>query len=153
MFSKEEEKEFKSDFWQGLNSELELRKGVHGNKVNWTNFNTGIKHLYFRMDLEENFPKLCIDMQFPNEGIRELYYEQFTEFKDRLDSLFESELIWLPRFEHSNTRTIARICIENKELDYYRREDWPAMYAYFGDNFQKLEAFWNEFNEVFFQLK
>ena len=153
MFSKEEEKEFKAAFWAGLNEELEQRKGLHANKVNWTSFNTGIKHLYFRMDMEEGIPKVCMDMQFPNAGIRELYYEQFLEFKERLDATLEGETVWLPTFEHSNTKTIARVCVQNSELSYNNREDWPKIYEFLGENFQKIEAFWSEFSEVFNQLK
>ena len=153
MFSKDEEKEFKAKFWSDLNEELALVKGVHANKVNWTNFNTGIKNIYFRIDIEGDIPKICIDIQFLDAGIREIYYQQFEEFKERLNKSFKGEIKWLPTFEHSNTRTISRISVANPDLNTRNQDQWPEIYSFLIENFQVLESFWAEFNEVFKALK
>jgi hypothetical protein len=153
MFSKEEAKIKKIEFWQSLNEKLEMEKGVHGNKVNWTSFNTEIKHLYFRMEADEKVARLCIDMQFPNAGIREIYFEQFTELKNKLDEAFDSKLIWLPTHAHWNGKTIARICVEESGVNILNEPDWGKMQSFLVHNFVKLEAFWAEFGDIFKNLK
>lgn len=153
MYSKDEEKQLKLDFWGGLNELLELEKGYHANKVNWMNFNTNIKPLYFRMEADEVGARLCIDLQFPDDGIRALFYEQFTEFETKLNQVFDGNTLWQPQFLHSNGKTISRISVELKEVSIRDRADWDKMYAFLRDNFVKLEHFWAEFGEVFIQLK
>lgn len=153
MFTKEEEKQIRLDFWGELNAQLERTRGVNGNKVNWTNFNTRIKHLYFRMEADQFGVRLCIDLQFPDEGIRSLFYEQFTEFENKLNHHFGDALVWIPQFDHSNGKEIARIAAEKDGLNLFKREDWPVMHSFLLENFKKLERFWSEFGEVFIQLK
>lgn len=153
MFSKEEEKQLRIDFWGGLNGELEKQRGLHGNKVNWMNFNTKIKPVYFRMEADGRGARLCIDLQFNDDGIRELFYEQFTEFESILTKSFGEDLLWYPEFEHSNGKTVSRIAIEKSNVNLFKREDWPEMQRFLKSNFIKLEAFWAEFGEVFVNLK
>jgi hypothetical protein len=152
MFTKDEEKEIKLQFWHGLTQELNHVKGLHANKVNWTNFNTSIRHMYFRMEADENGARLCIDLQFPDQGIRELFYEQFTEFSNILNKRFEDRLIWLPTFQHWNGKTISRIYV-GMEGNFYDRSQWPEMFTFLTQNFTILEAFWSEFGDVFKNMK
>ena len=153
MYSKEEEKQLKIEFWGQLNELLELERGLHANKVVWMNFNTKIKQLFFRMEADEAGARLCIDLQFLDKGIRELYYEQFTEFKNILDEKFEGKTIWQPAYEHWNGKTISRISIDKEGVNMYNRNDWPVIHEFLRDNFVKLENFWAEFGDVFLNLK
>lgn len=153
MFSKEEEKAIRLQFWSTLEKRMESIKGVHGNKVSWMSFNTKIKPLYFRMEADNVGARLCIDIQFNDDGIRELFYEQFTEFENLLSERFESQLNWYANFEHSNGKTISRIAIEKTGVKLYNREDWPIMHDFLIDQFVRLESFWAEFGEVFLNLK
>lgn len=153
MFTKEEEKQLKLDFWGGLNEILELEKGFHANKVNWMNFNTNIKPLYFRMEADEVGARLCMDIQFPDDGIRAIFYEQFTEFEAILNERFGGNTKWQPSFQHSNGKTISRISVEHEGVSMRDKNDWPKMYEFLRENFVKLEHFWAEFGEVFIQLK
>ncbi len=152
MFSKDELKALKLNFWGSLNETFSEIRGVNGNKVNWTNFNTKLKDLYFRMEADDQGCRLCIDMQFADEGIRTLFYDQFEEFKAILEGHFEA-LKWHPSFEHSNGKTISRIVLNQEGTNMYNKEDWPQMHDFLTTNFSKLEAFWAEFSEVFVQLK
>lgn len=153
MFSKDEEKQLKIEFWGTLNTKLELERGFHANKVSWMSFNTKIKQLFFRMEADRESANLCIDMQFLDDGIRALYYEQFTEFQKILDERLLGEIKWQETFQHSNGKTISRISVGMTGVDMYNKADWPAMHDFLKDNFLKLEGFWVEFSEVFVALK
>jgi hypothetical protein len=152
MFSKEEKKQMKLEFWSRLEDQMEKLKNPHGSKVFWLDYTTGIKDLYFRMEADETAVRLCIDLQFNDAGIREVYYEQFDEFRDMLNGLFK-ELNWQKDFEHSNGKTISRISIERTGVNIYNKKDWDKMHLFLKLNFVKLDRFWDEFKEVFFNLK
>jgi hypothetical protein len=121
--------------------------------VNWMNFNTKIKQLFFRMEADRESARLCIDCQFLDPGITEIYYEQFTEFKNILEERLEGEITWNPAFQHSNGKTISRISVGITGVDMYNKADWPKMHEFLKNNFVKLENFWAEFGEVFVALK
>ncbi|UKN02397.1 DUF4268 domain-containing protein [Paracrocinitomix mangrovi] len=152
MLSKEEAKQLRIDFWSKLSDQMEKMKNPFGSKVNWMNYNTGFNHLYFRMEADEEGCRLCIDIQFPDPGVREVFYEQFQEFSNILEGKFK-DLKWYPTFEHWNGKEISRIAIEKNDCNLNRREDWDKMHLFLKLNFAKLDAFWCEFDEVFKGLK
>jgi hypothetical protein len=152
MFSKEEKKQMKLEFWSRLEEQMEKLKNPHGSKVFWLDYNTGIKDLYFRMEADEKAVRLCIDLQFNDPGVREVFYEQFDEFRDMLNRLFK-ELNWQKEFVHSNGKTISRISVERPDVNIYNKKDWDKMHLFLKLNFVKLDKFWDEFKEVFLNLK
>lgn len=153
MFSKEEKKSNKLQFWSKLEDQMMRLKNPHGSKVNWMSYNTRINHLYFRMEADESAVRLCIDLQFPDAGVREVYWDQFEEFKDMLHDRFKGKLIWLKEFEHENGKTISRIFLEKNEVNINNLKDWDKMHLFLKLSFVKLDQFWDEFSDVFLQLK
>ena len=152
MYSKEEFKKLKLDFWSGLEKELKAIKNPHGSKVNWMNYNTKINHLYFRMEVDDLGARLCLDMQQRDEGIRELLWDQFLEFEDKLNKLFEGDLIWEKSLIHSNGLEISRISIRLDGLSFYDRANWDKIYDFLKTNFARLNKFWFEFEDLFKSL-
>ena len=152
MLTKEEKKNLRIEFWSILEAQLEKDKNPHGSKVKWLNYNTNVKHLYFRMECDENGARLCMDLQFPDKGIRSLYYEQFKEFENILSSKFK-DLKWQEDYEHTNGKTISRISIEKEGCHLFNRADWDKMQLFLKINFKKLDVFWGEFGEVFINMK
>lgn len=152
MLSKEEAKATKLEFWTRLQGQMEKMRNPHGSKVDWMNYNTGIKHLYFRMEADESGCRLCVDLQFPDKGIRDLYYEQFTELQNVFNDKLKSAK-WIPEHEHWNGKTISRIVMEKDGCHLFNKEDWDKMHLFLKLNFAKLDAFWCEFGEVLKNLK
>ena len=94
MYSKEEKKEMKLSFWTELNDQLTEAGKAKGRNLEWMNYPTQIKRLFFRMEADEHSAKMCIDMQFVTKGIREIYFLQFQEFENKLKEVFTEEVIF-----------------------------------------------------------
>ena len=152
MLSKEEKKNLIIEFWSVLENQMNKIRNPHGTKVRWMNYNTNVKHLYFRMEADDRGARLCIDLQFPDLGIRDLYWEQFQEFDTILSEKFK-DLDWCESFDHSNGKTIKRIVVEKGGCHLFNRNDWDKMHLFLKLNFQKLDTFWVEFGEVFINMK
>jgi hypothetical protein len=152
MLSKEESKELRVEFWTSLQEKMDKMRNPHGTKVDWMNYNTGVKHLYFRMEADEKGCRLCIDLQFPDKGIRELYYEQFTELSNLLNAKIK-KLEWLPEHHHWNGKDISRIVVEKTDCQLFERGDWNKMHLFLKGNFAKLDEFWSEMGDVIKNLK
>ncbi len=73
---------------------MALHTSADGDKVNWINYKTGIKHLYFKMDADNKVATVAIQWSQPDAGLRALMAEQFFQFKALLQDLLEEEWIW-----------------------------------------------------------
>jgi hypothetical protein len=152
MLSKEEAKQYRIDFWSHLASQMDKMRNPHGTKVDWMNYNTGIKHIYFRMEADEEGARLCIDIQFPEPGLTALYYEQFTEYKTLIEGFLKT-LEWKQKHDPWNGKTVSRLFVERKECHLFNKEDWDKMHLFLKLNFGKLDQFWCEYGDAFKALK
>ena len=50
--------------------------GANGDTINWLNYKTGIKHLYFRMDADNDQATIAIDLSHPDRLVQQQYFEQ-----------------------------------------------------------------------------
>ena len=93
MYSKEETKKLKRDFWTSFGVYMKKHNVRLGKKINWVNYNTKIKDIYFRLNVTNKKATFYIEIQHKDLDIREIYYEQFTELKKVLESNFNPHLI------------------------------------------------------------
>ncbi len=153
MFTKEEKKDLTKEFWGTLKEKLTVSGKMKGRNLDWMNYPNKINHLYFRMESTETYAKFCVDIQFLDAGVREVFFEQFEEFKTVLGELMPYELFWLKSYEHSNGRTIARIYSELNDVNIYNVNDWKQSQQFLHDCFIAFDEFWADFGEVFRNLK
>lgn len=152
MYSKEEKKQLIIDFWSELNETLTYKGKKIGRNLDWMNYPTKIKGLYFRMEFNDKEARLCIDLQFTNDGVREVFFEQFEEFKKAFHQKINKSF-WEKNYEHSNGKTISRIYFKIDNVDIEDKNTWETAKDFLSESFLKLDAFWQEFNEVFYALK
>ncbi|MFK8038275.1 MAG: DUF4268 domain-containing protein [Crocinitomicaceae bacterium] len=153
MFTSDEKKDLTRRFWHELNDKLTISGKMNGRNIDWMNYPNKINHLYFRMESTIEYAKFCVDIQFLDAGVREVFFEQFEEFKMVLSKKMPHELVWLKSFEHSNGKTISRIYSEINNVSVYNEGDWPKTHQFLVDNFIAFDGFWQEFGEVFRNLK
>ena len=81
MYSKAEATQLRQAFWTTFGQYMAPVPSAEGDTTNWINYKTGIKHLYFRMQADNRRAYVAIEMNHPDAGIRELFFEQFRELK------------------------------------------------------------------------
>jgi hypothetical protein len=153
MYSKAEEKNLKLEFWNTLTQSLKEKGKAKGRNIDWLHYPVKIKDLYFRMEVDRDSARLCIDLQFINEGVREVFFEQFQEFELKLSNVFKSNLTFIRDYQHPNGKIISRIYTELPGFDYYNKQTWEKIQNFLIENFLSLDEFWVEFGEVFHNLK
>ena len=70
MYGKEEAYELRKLFWTSFGKFMKRHKSADFSKVNWMNYKTGAKDLYFRLEADKRTAKICIDLQMEDSGIR-----------------------------------------------------------------------------------
>ena len=78
MYSRAEATQLRQAFWTAFGQYMAPVLSAEGEKVNWPNYKTGIKHVYFRMRADTRTASIGIELTHPDAGIRELFFEQFV---------------------------------------------------------------------------
>lgn len=152
MFTKEEKKAIKTEFWTSFGVFMRKHNKEFG-KVHWVNYKTKIKDLYFRLEFTPEKACFSIDLQHVDDGIREIFYEQFTELKVLLHDAIGEELIWEEVVFNEFEKPIARIYIEKTNVNLYNKNDWQEVFLFFEKRIVGLHRFWMDFKEIFLQLQ
>ncbi|GAB3905155.1 DUF4268 domain-containing protein [Mucilaginibacter boryungensis] len=153
MFSKAEATQLRQEFWTTFGRYLRPQLSADGEKVNWINYKTGIKHVYFRMEAENRLARIGIEITHYDTGIQELFFEQFMELKTMLHSYLGEEWEWQLHHTDMEGKTISRIYKELPKASIYNREDWPKLISFFKPRIVALDEFWSMGKYSFDALK
>jgi len=154
MYGKEEAIALRKLFWTSFGKYIGHNKGADGRKAKWLNYKTGVKDIYFRMDVDKRTAKVCIDLQHTDKGIRELFYDQFLEVKTVFESITNNQdWIWLDDYTNNFGKEISRIYIEIDGVNLYNKDTWNIIFPFLAKNMMALDEFWFEFKDLFKQLE
>ncbi|AZQ64251.1 DUF4268 domain-containing protein [Flammeovirga pectinis] len=152
MFSKEEASRFRSEFWTKFGKMMAPYKSQNGTKVNWTNYKTGIKNIYFKMDVDSKKASIGIYLTHKDPEIQEIYFQQFIDMKDYIHSILGEEWIWELNTKNEIGQVVTKIYFEQKGLNMYKENDWADIYQFLQPRILKLDEFWDDTKDVFKNL-
>ncbi len=153
MFSKEEASKLKEQFWITFGKYMKPVPSAEGLFINWVNYKTGVKHIYFRMDAEQKYASIAIEIAHPDAGVRALLFEQFEAFRLILESALPESWDWQPVAINNFGKEVARIEIVVPNLSVYNQQQWPAIIAFLKPRIIALDEFWVDVKPVFENLK
>lgn len=141
MFTREEVSRTRQEFWTTFGKYMNPVPSAEGQKINWINYRTGVKHVYFRMETLEDRAAIYISIEHSDPGIRELFFEQFIELKEVLRAALEEDWEWQKDVQ-VGTKSISRIYKDLPAKNVANRDDWPELISFFKERMIKLDAFW-----------
>lgn len=153
MFSREEAARLRQQFWISFGQYMKPIPGVEGLPVNWVNYKTGVKHIFFRMDAEKKHASIAIEIAHPDEGVRALLFEQFEEFKRLLENTLNEEWDWQPHVANAFDKQVARIELVLPNVSVYNQQQWPDIIVFLKPRIIALDEFWVDVKPVFEDLK
>ncbi|MET0394729.1 MAG: DUF4268 domain-containing protein [Chitinophagaceae bacterium] len=149
MYSKQETALLKKNFWTSFGQYMRPLPGAGGEPVNWLNYKTGIRHLYFRLDADSRQAAIGIELRHPDPDLRRQYYEQLEQLKAILEQETGEAWEWQLHAIDEDGREVSRIGIQLPGVNIFRREDWPAIISFFKPRLLALDAFWELVREGF----
>jgi hypothetical protein len=153
MYSKAETVQLKQAFWTAFGKYLALSPNSEGEKINWVNYRTGFKHVYFRMDAGPKKASIAIELTQPDELLRRLYYEKMESCRRLLFNALKEEWTWDADATDESGKKISRIYIELSGVNAYHQNDWPAIISFLKPRIIALDSFWNEVKDLFEELR
>lgn len=152
MYSKEEAKTLRKDFWTSFGVYMKKYNKVYHQKIRWVNYNTKCKDIYFRLEATKKKAYFSIDLQHRDESMRELFYEQFQELQMVIKDTFKYELTWLNDHE-SPFGNSSRIYTELENISVFNKNDWSEIFQFLEQNIIDAHTFWEDFGEIFKNLE
>jgi len=143
MFSKAEASQLRQQFWTTFGQYIRPRLSADGEKVNWINYKTAIKHVYFKMEAENRKARIAIEIAHYDIGIQELFFEQFKELKTMLHAQLKEEWNWQLHYIDNDGKITSRIYTELDNTSIFNREDWPKLIGFFKSRIIALDEFWS----------
>jgi hypothetical protein len=152
MFSREEASRIRHEFWTTFGKYMSPVLSAEGMRVNWVNYHTGIKDVFFRMETKPKSAEIYISVEHNDVAMQELFFEQFRELKKMLDHFLEEEWNW-QLHASVNGRVVSKIYQELQGVSVFNRDQWPELISFFKPRMIKLDAFWENGKYAFEDLK
>jgi hypothetical protein len=153
MYKKEQASQLRQAFWTTFGQYIAPLPSAEGLKVNWLNYKTGLKHVYFRMQADNRKASIAIEITHPDPELQELFFEQFTELKSLLHDEMGEEWEWQLHTTDENGKTISRIYKEISPVNMFDQEDWPQLISFFKHRIIALDEFWSNAQYSFDSLR
>lgn len=132
---------------------MKPRLSAEGQKINWINYHTGVKNVYFRMNAGPASAAIYISIEHPDPEIQQLYFEQFAEFESLLHLALAEKWDWQLHASLSDGRVTSRIYKELSDVSLFNRDQWPDLISFFKPRIIALDSFWGNAKHSFDVLK
>jgi hypothetical protein len=149
LYAKDEVTKLKQEFWTTFGQYMALELSDSGLRINWVNYKTGIKHLYFKMEADGKKASIGIEISHPDHSIQELIFEQFREFKNILTGYLGEEWNWELHATDEYGKTVTRISTSMYNVSIFKREDWPKLIEFLKPRLIALDRFWTDAKDSF----
>ncbi len=153
MFTKQEASRIKQDFWTTFGKYMSPILSAEGMKVNWMNYHTSLKDVYFRMDTGQKSASISISMEHNDQEIQELYFQQFLELKSLLNDILQEEWEWQLQLKTNEGKIISRVYKEISGVSVFNSDHWPTLISFFKPRIIALDSFWEDAKYSFESLK
>ncbi|MES1225633.1 MAG: DUF4268 domain-containing protein [Bacteroidota bacterium] len=149
MFTKQEASILKQQFWTSFGQYMAPVPSANGLKINWINYKTGIKDLYFKMDADNKAATISIIIAHSDAALQTRFYNQFKQVKNLLKNALQEEWQWALLLPDENNKTVSRIYTSLTGVSIFKKEDWPQIISFFKPRIIALDNFWYDVKDAF----
>jgi len=139
MFSKEESKKLRQDFWIAFGKSFPKK---------WILYNTKVKGLYFKFYFDKNKAGVTLDIEHTNLEKRIELWEKLSSLKTILKNDYLPDAIYNDYFVLDNHKEISRIYTELNGVSIHNKNTWQETMEFLNSNMQKFEAFFTDYEDI-----
>jgi len=149
MYSRQEAAQLRKKFWTQFGQYMRPLAGADGERVNWLNYQTGIKHLYFRMDADNQQATIAIELKHTDTEAQHLYFEKLVALQKLLEDVTKEKWKWELLAIGEDNKQVSRIGTTLKGVNIFNIADWPAIISFLKPRILALDTFWTSVKETF----
>ncbi len=139
MYSKDELKLLKKDFWEGFGIYCSNHPVLGKRKSKFMLYNTKMKGVELKFDANREGAFVILELNSPKEEDRLNRYEQFEKYKAVMEENFPEGLIWDFAYKLETGHEVCRIYSQKTGIDIHTRIDWMEFYTFMASEMLKLE--------------
>lgn len=153
MYTKHQASQLKQEFWTAFGQYMRPVLSAEGERINWMNYKTGEKNIYFRMHADNRKASVAIEITHKDQGVQALYFEQFEQLKILLYDTLKEEWNWLLHTRDEHGKCVSRIYTEKENINVFDKGDWPQLISFFKPRIVALDEFWSTAKHVFESMR
>ncbi len=138
MFSKEESKRLRQDFWIAFGKSFPRK---------WIRYHTNIKGLSLKFHFHLKFAMVSLDIESDDLEQRIKLWEKATSLRSILLSDYLPDAIFDDSYVLSNQKEISRIYVSLPDVSIHNKNTWQETMVFLNNQMQSLEAFFLDFKE------
>lgn len=139
MYSKDEVRDLKKRFWDGLSAYAESYEELRDRRHKFMLHNTRLKGVSMKFDATREGAFVILEIDHRNDERKAKLYNHFVENRELLDAEFDTPLIWDAHYRKECGSEVVRIYCMHSGLDIHRQEQWNDFYLFMVDNMIRLE--------------
>ncbi|GAA0743986.1 MULTISPECIES: DUF4268 domain-containing protein [Flavobacteriaceae] len=139
MFSKEESRRLRQDFWISFGKSFPRK---------WTLYDTKIKGFSFKFHFDTKKALIALDIEDDLEN-RITYWEKLVSLKSILTQDYLPNVIFEEEYFLENGKEISRIYLPlEQKVSIHNKNTWQDVMVFFNENMSKFEDFFEDYKEV-----
>jgi hypothetical protein len=149
MYSKEEAKKLRLEFWETFGNYTAFFGKQKIEKVKWLLHKTGIKNIDLKFDVNSKYVMVAIEVNASSEERRFNLFVELNNFKKILNRDLQGELMWQEQFMLKNGKQTSRAYLINEQFNFHNRDHWPEIFRFMAENMYALQNNLMEIKPVF----
>lgn len=145
MYSKDEAKLLRKEFWIVFARRCEIVPELRYRKKKWVLYDTGLSGIDLKFEVTRQEAMVMIEINIKEEGRRLEAFETLQKYRLLLEDGFEEPLIWDFCVIRESGQEVCRIYKSLPNVDFHRQNQWPDIFNFFINNMLILE---NNFMEI-----
>ena len=139
MYSKEELKQLKKDFWEGFGLYCSMIPSLSRRKNKFMLYNTKLKGVELKFDATRDGAYVILEINHSDTVRRLELYMKFEQCKQLIEKDFPEGLIWNLSYIRACGTEVSRIYTHKPDIDIHRRINWISFYKFMSEEMLKLE--------------
>ncbi len=139
MFSKEDSKRLRQDFWISFGKSYPRK---------WILYNTKIKGLSLKFHFELKRAMVSLDIEHTDLEKRIELWDKLISLKSILEEEYIPGILFADSLILDNQKEISRIYIEKQHLSIHNKNTWQETMIFLNNTMEKFEAFFVEYRDI-----
>ncbi|WP_378188399.1 DUF4268 domain-containing protein [Aquimarina sp. W85] len=132
MFSKEQSKHMRQQFWIGFGKKYPRK---------WLLYNTKIKDLSLKFSFSTKQAQVSIDIEHTDELLRAYYFDKLVSLQSLLIESCGEDFTFEENYSLENGKVISRIYATKEKVSIHNPNTWEDTMAFFNQYMAQLEDF------------
>lgn len=148
MYSKDEAKLLRKEFWIVFARRCEIVPELRHKKKKWVLYDTGLSGIDLKFEVSRTEALVMIEINSRLESRRLEIFETLQKYRKFLEEGFAEPLEWDICFVRESGQEVCRIYTSLPNVDFHRQNQWPDIFNFMIDNMMLLENNLMEIKDV-----